>query len=609
MIPGIHEVQALATKYSKVQLQQMAQSGLIDPTKAVMAGMMIDRISKQNMEPPKSTVAQDVMAPPTPQMGMPQGQPQQEPPAGVSGIPAPNMEKMAGGGIVAFNDGGNVPGYADQGFVIDPETQRQRDMEWRLPILKQELQQAQAQGNAENVAALQREIRRLVPSKKADSGLSSLIPSAQAGELPQSTQQLRSPFGLSSDQEMLARRQIGVGSSAPVSNMGTAELMRQQVADEYGVSSGQVTPAQAAAAKQSAANVDKRKALQQRLEQLEQQYLYGRPSLETKAEMDTLKQQIKDVSKPVPVANVSPAAAPASAAPTDRPEYRDVRAPGNIPAGNAAPTPTAAPQQGLSAIAAQLNELSGARDVKSQIAKLSETARASNLADAELEAKRPTFIPGEKYEKSLQKEESEAEGKKAENFKMALINAGLAIAGGKSQYALSNIAEGAQVGTKQYAEGMKELTKAAKEREKALAAIEDARNTQTEKNFDKKQELINRAAKRVADAEEKGLSVSATLAGVSEQDLVRVLTGREQNVSAQNIAATNAAAYAARSGFTREEAMKLAMQALKDRAIINPTPAQIEAEMAKYTGIQSGVGGAPAAPVDYKAVYGIQPTR
>jgi hypothetical protein len=41
-IPGIQEIQALATKYSKPQLQKMAQMGLVDPTKAVMAGMMID---------------------------------------------------------------------------------------------------------------------------------------------------------------------------------------------------------------------------------------------------------------------------------------------------------------------------------------------------------------------------------------------------------------------------------------------------------------------------------------------------------------------------------------------------------------------------------------
>jgi hypothetical protein len=87
MIPGIQEIKALAIKYSKKQLANMAQMGLIDPQKAVMAGMMRDRIAKEDMQPPSTTVAQDVlgMGPQAqPQMGMQpqmaQGQPQPQMP-------------------------------------------------------------------------------------------------------------------------------------------------------------------------------------------------------------------------------------------------------------------------------------------------------------------------------------------------------------------------------------------------------------------------------------------------------------------------------------------------------------------------------------------------
>ena len=112
-IPGIQEIQKLATSYSKAQLRQMAQRGLIDPTKAVMAGMMIDRIQKQNMQPPPQTVADEVLgAPPAPQ-AMPQ-MPQQ---AGVTAIPSGLPAEMAGGGIVAFADGGDIYDYADGGIV------------------------------------------------------------------------------------------------------------------------------------------------------------------------------------------------------------------------------------------------------------------------------------------------------------------------------------------------------------------------------------------------------------------------------------------------------------------------------------------------------------
>jgi hypothetical protein len=109
-IPGIQEIQKLATSYSKAQLKQMAQRGLIDPTKAVMAGMMIDRIQKQNMQPPPQTVADEVLgAPPAPQ-----AMPQQ---AGVTAIPSGLPTEMAGGGIVAFADGGDIYDYADGGVV------------------------------------------------------------------------------------------------------------------------------------------------------------------------------------------------------------------------------------------------------------------------------------------------------------------------------------------------------------------------------------------------------------------------------------------------------------------------------------------------------------
>lgn len=154
MIPGIQEIKALALKYSKKQLANMAQTGLIDPQKAVMAGMMRDRIAKEDMQPPTTTVAQDTlgMAPPQmgqmppapqgpqmpPQMGMqpppqmaqpqpqtpaPQmGAPVQQPPVmaasgGVTSLPV-DIADYAGGGIVAFGDGGDVPGFAD-GSVID----------------------------------------------------------------------------------------------------------------------------------------------------------------------------------------------------------------------------------------------------------------------------------------------------------------------------------------------------------------------------------------------------------------------------------------------------------------------------------------------------------
>lgn len=131
-VPGIQEIQTLAVKYSKPQLARMAQTGLIDTQKAVLAAMMRDRIAKEDAKPPTSTVAQDVMGlqPPQmaqaapqqmpqmaqaalqqrPQMGMP-AEAAPEMPAqmaatgGLTSIPIPEQD-YAGGGIVAFANGG-----------------------------------------------------------------------------------------------------------------------------------------------------------------------------------------------------------------------------------------------------------------------------------------------------------------------------------------------------------------------------------------------------------------------------------------------------------------------------------------------------------------------
>ena len=133
MFGQINEIKDLALKYSKPQLGRMAQLGMIEPQKAMMAGMMRDRIAKEDAKPPTSTVAQDVLGlqppqqqPQPQQMGMPQmaqAQPQQapqpqmgmppqpeQPPmdatqmaatGGLTSLPVPEQD-YAGGGIVAF---------------------------------------------------------------------------------------------------------------------------------------------------------------------------------------------------------------------------------------------------------------------------------------------------------------------------------------------------------------------------------------------------------------------------------------------------------------------------------------------------------------------------
>lgn len=106
----IDEIRELATKYSKPDLARMVKMGMLDPQRALMAGMMIDRIAKSAMQPPQTTVAEDVLqAPTTAQAQVPQGimaaPGAPEASGGVATLPS-GLQNMAGGGIVAFADGG-----------------------------------------------------------------------------------------------------------------------------------------------------------------------------------------------------------------------------------------------------------------------------------------------------------------------------------------------------------------------------------------------------------------------------------------------------------------------------------------------------------------------
>ena len=160
MIPGSNQIHLLATKYSKPQLQQMAQMGEISPLDAVMAGMMIDRIVLSANKPPESTVADDVFTPKTQMAGVAPGNAvpgngAQEAPGGAQqeiaarmhmpqlaqapqsaaaisaahgglmSIPRPgekyNQDNFATGGIVAFSKGDRVKEEYETRYPTDEE--------------------------------------------------------------------------------------------------------------------------------------------------------------------------------------------------------------------------------------------------------------------------------------------------------------------------------------------------------------------------------------------------------------------------------------------------------------------------------------------------------
>ena len=308
-IPGIHEIQTLATKYSKTQLQKMAQMGLIDTTKAVMAGMMIDRISKQNMAPPATTVAEDALTPPqAPPQAAPQGPPQMgpggAPPQASAGIAAlqSNIPEMAGGGIVAFADGGDMPSYKEgelvsrRDFPVVTKSQQKLMDTDRFQILADELRQEQALAasktgidklrHEKNIEMIQREMRTIKPAPAA----SSLpVSSAAAGTILVNAPPTAPAAAVSAQPNARLK-----GSSE--------RLMESQVLDEYGIGQRVLTPEQIKASQESAARATERSKKQEQLRKLEGGYFSQNLLTDEQAkEAERLRNQINSLDTLPPI--------------------------------------------------------------------------------------------------------------------------------------------------------------------------------------------------------------------------------------------------------------------------------------------------------------------
>ena len=127
-------VKTLTDTMSRMELPQLQQYAALhknDPYIVTLAlsianqkkQMKAGRAGQAGMQPQPKVVDQDIaqmLAPPPQQMA---AAPQQALPEdqGIGQLPAQNMQNMAEGGIVAFDEGGDVPGYATGVFTGKPE--------------------------------------------------------------------------------------------------------------------------------------------------------------------------------------------------------------------------------------------------------------------------------------------------------------------------------------------------------------------------------------------------------------------------------------------------------------------------------------------------------
>lgn len=150
----------------------------------------------------------------------------------------------------------------------------------------------------------------------------------------------------------------------------------------------------------------------------------------------------------------------------------------------------------------------------------------------------------EGLEALLQQEGVDAKKGLEQDKAMAILNAGLAMMAGTSPRALENIGKGAMVGTGQYADAIKDFKKAAKERQRAMADIEQARRAEARDDTKTMLAYEQSAEVRLDNAENFGIKaimdVTNARAGAAASILNRIHSDAAamQRVKVQEAGAT-----------------------------------------------------------------------
>jgi hypothetical protein len=456
---------------------------------------------------------------------------------GIGQLPAPNMQTMsaANGGIVAFDDGGYVPGYAGSDLF------------------------ARSDVDEEEVAALDAD--QVLPPGRGRGA-------APKGGMPEKTRKF-----LENKDKPKEKTKGRAGVPVKDTNILDELIGAPTRSPNRPSSAAPETPAI------------------------------------PQAGIDALMRANRDMQN-MPRETVPNALA---ALPTEK------RAAPSAPAAPVAPQRSQSETDAAVATAARLG--GGAEtDYKAKLANYGAEVKSGLDALAKTrEEGRPTGQAYSGLEASLKKDEEAAAGKEQRNLQMALVNAGLAIAGGTSRYALENIGKGAMVGTKQYMEGVDKLEAAAKERQKAMAMIEQERRAEARGDWKEKNEFAARRTEAELNAKKYSIDGLGKVFEVDKKSATDIFNNmqtnatrermsQEQNATELKKAGIMANAYKDRAGVglpdkAADNARALHSDWLKSpegkRASLTPGASdrkyqQILQEQLRLLGIQMPGGGAPA---------------
>ena len=297
----------------------------------------------------------------------------------------------------------------------------------------------------------------------------------------------------------------------------------------------------------------------------------------------------KDVVNPDEIAMASEKASKAKASadkPADKAPPAAPAPQGNLPTGGTsvkAAQDLAGQFYNLKGIKGQLEQvqMQERQDIANETA-----ARAEKLAAFNKE--QGPAMAG--YEKLLKGEEMQDATDKEKAGLMSLMKGFLAMAGGESPNAATNIAKGAMVGLGDYGDALKEFKKSAKERNKAMAEIENARRAEAKGDLKDAQVYEDKANDYLRASKRHGIDAIVSATGKSAEISAGLYKSAMDNANANARANLQ---FNAPSGI---EKLVQRMQTdpkfaatYKDYASIGPEAKGEQTLLAKYAGPQGAI--------------------
>jgi hypothetical protein len=229
-----------------------------------------------------------------------------------------------------------------------------------------------------------------------------------------------------------------------------------------------------------------------------------------------------------PAADTAPVAAPAAGG------VRDL-----LPGGNFAPSKAPSIEDATALGDKFFNSKERIGDIKRQVTQeqLDATnAKENSIASlAAFNKKQGPAYAG--YEASLKKEELQDATDKEKAGLMALFKGFLGIAAGESPNAATNIAKGSMVGLDEYNVAMKEFKKSAKERNKEMRYIEQARRSEERGDYDKVQMYEDRANAANQASARFGIAAINDITNAGAKASADIYNTVLTNISRENVAA------------------------------------------------------------------------